>query len=258
MATQAYGAEMQAVPQASQPPQAPTQARLPPPPPVAAAAAAAATPQPQYVTELQNPQPQAQPPGSQKQYVTELSAAPAPPQAAGAPTPAAASQQYIVVTVAGKCACARWGGFREAWGILEAVRGRVCRPPVGRLLVQAKPGHVSPLQLTNIQVPQQALSTQRLVVQSAAPGSKGGQVSLTVHGTQQVHSPPERSPVQTNSSSGKTAGAPAGAVPPQLQIHGVQQSVPVTQEVPGQGAPPGLVSIQSISVAAGGGKGAGG
>lgn len=37
----------------------------------------------------------------------------------------------------------------------------------------------------------QALPTQRLVVQSTAPGGKGGQVSLTVHGTQQVHSPPE-------------------------------------------------------------------
>ncbi|XP_078216882.1 MHC class II regulatory factor RFX1 isoform X9 [Callithrix jacchus] len=96
--------------------------------------------------------------------------------------------------------------------------------------VQAKPGHVSPLQLTNIQVPQQALPTQRLVVQSAAPGSKGGQVSLTVHSTQQVHSPPEQSPVQATSSSSKTAGAPTGTVPQQLQVHSVQQSVPVTQE----------------------------
>ncbi|KAF6096642.1 regulatory factor X1 [Phyllostomus discolor] len=96
--------------------------------------------------------------------------------------------------------------------------------------VQAKPGHMSPLQLTNIPVPQQALPTQRLVVQSTAPGVKAGQVSLTVHGTQQVHSPPERSPVQANSSSSKTAGAPTGTVPQQLQVHGVQQSVPVTQE----------------------------
>ncbi|PNI51029.1 RFX1 isoform 7 [Pan troglodytes] len=103
--------------------------------------------------------------------------------------------------------------------------------------VQAKPGHVSPLQLTNIQVPQQALPTQRLVVQSAAPGSKGGQVSLTVHGTQQVHSPPEQSPVQANSSSSKTAGAPTGTVPQQLQVHGVQQSVPVTQESSGSQFP---------------------
>ncbi|KAM5232855.1 MHC class II regulatory factor RFX1 isoform 14-T14 [Hipposideros larvatus] len=96
--------------------------------------------------------------------------------------------------------------------------------------VQAKPGHVSPLQLTSIPVPQQALPAQRLVVQSTAPGGKGSQVSLTVHGTQQVHSPPERSPVQANSSSSKTAGAPTGTVPQQLQVHGVQQSVPVTQE----------------------------
>ncbi|KAB0397914.1 hypothetical protein E2I00_014536, partial [Balaenoptera physalus] len=75
-----------------------------------------------------------------------------------------------------------------------------------------------------------ALPTQRLVVQSTVPGGKSGQVSLTVHGTQQVHSPPERSPVQANSSSSKTAGAPTGTVPQQLQVHGVQQSVPVTQE----------------------------
>ncbi|XP_036315884.1 MHC class II regulatory factor RFX1 isoform X8 [Pipistrellus kuhlii] len=53
---------------------------------------------------------------------------------------------------------------------------------------------MSPLQLTNIPVPQQ------------------------------------RSPVQSNSSSSKTAGAPTGTVPQQLQVHGVQQSVPVTQE----------------------------
>ncbi|XP_029413270.1 MHC class II regulatory factor RFX1 isoform X2 [Nannospalax galili] len=95
--------------------------------------------------------------------------------------------------------------------------------------VQAKPGHVSPLQLTNIQVPQQALPTQRLVVQSTAAGTKGGQVSLTVHSTQQVHAAPEQSPVQANSSTSKTTGASAGTVQ-QLQVHSVQQSVPVTQE----------------------------
>ncbi|XP_058432490.1 MHC class II regulatory factor RFX1 isoform X5 [Marmota monax] len=81
-----------------------------------------------------------------------------------------------------------------------------------------------------VQGTQQALPTQRLVVQSTAPGNKGGQVSLTVHGTQQVHSPPERSPVQANSSASKTAGASTGTVPQQLQVHGVQQSVSVTQE----------------------------
>ncbi|KAL2764445.1 MHC class II regulatory factor RFX1 [Daubentonia madagascariensis] len=243
MATQAY-TELQAAPQPSQTPQAPPQAQPQPPPPAAPQPpqppTAAATPQPQYVTELQSPQPQAQPPGSQKQYVTELPAAPAPSQPTGAPTPTPASQQYIVVTVSE-------GAMRASETVSEASPGstasqtgvptQVVQQVQGtqqRLLVQtsvqAKPGHVSPLQLTNIQVPQQALPTQRLVVQSTAPGSKGGQVSLTVHGTQQVHSPPERSPVQANSSSSKTAGAPTGTVPQQLQVHGVQQSVPVTQE----------------------------
>ncbi|XP_032025819.1 MHC class II regulatory factor RFX1 isoform X3 [Hylobates moloch] len=246
MATQAY-TELQAAPPPSQPPQAPPQAQPQPPPPPPPAApqppqppTAAATPQPQYVTELQSPQPQAQPPGGQKQYVTELPAVPAPSQPTGAPTPSPAPQQYIVVTVSE-------GAMRANETVSEASPGstasqtgvptQVVQQVQGtqqRLLVQtsvqAKPGHVSPLQLTNIQVPQQALPTQRLVVQSTAPGSKGGQVSLTVHGTQQVHSPPEQSPVQANSSSSKTAGAPTGTVPQQLQVHGVQQSVPVTQE----------------------------
>ncbi|XP_019061462.1 MHC class II regulatory factor RFX1 isoform X5 [Fukomys damarensis] len=246
MATQAYLTELQAAPKASQPPQAPPQAQPQPPPPPAPAApqpsqppTAAAIPQPQYVTELQSPQPQAQPPGGQKQYVTELPAAPAPSQPAGAPTPAPTSQQYIVVTVSE-------GAMRASETVSEASPGatasqtgvptQVVQQVQGtqqQLLVQsvqAKPGHVSPLQLTNIQVPQQVLPTQRLVVQSVAPGSKGSQVSLTVHGTQQVHSPPERSPVQANSSSSKTAGTPAGTVPQPLQVHGVQQSVPVSQE----------------------------
>uniref|UniRef100_A0A5F5PKY7 Regulatory factor X1 n=3 Tax=Equus TaxID=9789 RepID=A0A5F5PKY7_HORSE len=244
MATQAYVTELQAAPQPSQPPQAQPQ----PPPPSAAPQppqppATTATPQPQYVTELQSPQPQAQPPGSQKQYVTELPAAPTPSQPAGAPAPAPVAQQYIVVTVSE-------GTMRASETVSEASPGstasqtgvptQVVQQVQGtqqRLLVQTsvsgKPGHVSPLQLTNIPVPQQALPTQRLVVQGTAPGGKGGQVgqvSLTVHGTQQVHSPPERSPAQANSSSSKTAGAPAGTVPQQLQVHGVQQSVPVTQE----------------------------
>ncbi|XP_049733057.1 MHC class II regulatory factor RFX1 isoform X2 [Elephas maximus indicus] len=244
MATQAYVTELQAAPQPSQPPQAPSQAQPqpPPPPPVAPQppTATAATPQPQYVTELQSPQPQAQPPGSQKQYVTELPAAPTPSQPAGTSTPTPASQQYIVVTVSE-------GAMRASETVSEASPGstasqtgvptQVVQQVQGtqqRLLVQtsvqAKPGHVSPLQLTNIQVPQQALPTQRLVVQSPAQGSKGGQVSLTVHNTQQVHSPPERSPAQANSSSSKTASAPTGTVPQQLQVHGVQPSVPATQE----------------------------
>nr|XP_044607712.1 MHC class II regulatory factor RFX1 isoform X3 [Equus asinus] len=244
MATQAYVTELQAAPQPSQPPQAQPQ----PPPPSAAPQppqppATTATPQPQYVTELQSPQPQTQPPGSQKQYVTELPAAPTPSQPAGAPAPAPVAQQYIVVTVSE-------GTMRASETVSEASPGstasqtgvptQVVQQVQGtqqRLLVQTsvsgKPGHVSPLQLTNIPVPQQALPTQRLVVQGTAPGGKGGQVgqvSLTVHGTQQVHSPPERSPAQANSSSSKTAGAPTGTVPQQLQVHGVQQSVPVTQE----------------------------
>ncbi|XP_031196412.1 MHC class II regulatory factor RFX1 isoform X5 [Mastomys coucha] len=238
MATQSYVTELQAAPQASQPPQAPPQALPQPPPPAAPQPPAAATPQPQYVTELQSPQPQTQPPGSQKQYVAELPAAPAPSQPA-TPAPSPVAQQYIVVTVSE-------GAMRASETVSEAspsstasqtgVPTQVVQQVQGtqqRLLVQAsvqaKPGHVSPLQLTNIQVPQQAIPTQHLVVQSPAPGTKGGQVSLTVHSTQQVHSAPERSPVQTNSSTSKTAGTPAGTVQ-QLQVHSVQQSVPVTQE----------------------------
>ncbi|CAH6812853.1 MHC class II regulatory factor RFX1 isoform X6 [Phodopus roborovskii] len=238
MATQSYVTELQAAPQASQPPQAPPQALPQPPPPTAPQPPAAATPQPQYVTELQSPQPQTQPPGSQKQYVAELPAAPAPSQPA-TPAPSPVAQQYIVVTVSE-------GAMRASETVSEAspsstasqtgVPTQVVQQVQGsqqRLLVQAsvqaKPGHVSPLQLTNIQVPQQALPTQHLVVQSTAQGTKGGQVSLTVHSAQQVHSAPERSPVQANNSTSKTAGAPAGTVQ-QLQVHSVQQSVPVTQE----------------------------
>ncbi|XP_007469177.1 PREDICTED: MHC class II regulatory factor RFX1 [Lipotes vexillifer] len=194
---------------------------------------------PQYVTELQSPQPQAQPPGGQKQYVTELPATPTPSQPAGTPTPSPASQQYIVVTVSGAMRASETvseaspGSTASQTGVptqvVQQVQGTQQRLLV-QTSVQTKPGHVSPLQLTNIPVPQQALPTQRLVVQSTVPGGKSGQVSLTVHGTQQVHSPPERSPVQANSSSSKTAGAPTGTVPQQLQVHGVQQSVPVTQE----------------------------
>uniref|UniRef100_M3XVK1 Regulatory factor X1 n=1 Tax=Mustela putorius furo TaxID=9669 RepID=M3XVK1_MUSPF len=210
----------------------------PPPPPPGPGTPARSVPLP---TSPPRPlQPQAQPPGSQKQYVTELPATPTPSQPAGAPTPSPASQQYIVVTVSE-------GAMRASETVSEASPGstasqtgvptQVVQQVQGtqqRLLVQtsvqAKPGHVSPLQLTNIPVPQQALPTQRLVVQSTATGGKGGQVSLTVHGPQQVHSPPERSPVQANSSSSKTAAAPTGTVPQQLPVHGVQQSVPVTQE----------------------------
>ncbi|XP_057609355.1 MHC class II regulatory factor RFX1 isoform X2 [Chionomys nivalis] len=241
MATQSYVTELQAAPQASQPPQAPPQALPQPPPPAAPQPPAAATPQPQYVTELQSPPPQTQPPGSQKQYVAELPAAPAPSQPA-TPAPSPVAQQYIVVTVSE-------GALRASETVSEAspsstasqtgVPTQVVQQVQGsqqRLLVQAsvqaKPGHVSPLQLTNIQVPQQALPTQHLVVQSTAPGTKGGQVSLTVHSAQQVHSAPERSPVQANNSTSKTAGAPAGTVQ-QLQ-RSVVQATPQTKAGPVQ------------------------
>ncbi|XP_013006369.1 MHC class II regulatory factor RFX1 isoform X2 [Cavia porcellus] len=244
MATQAYVTELQTAPPASQPPPAPPQAQPQPPPPAAPQppqppAATTATPQPQYVTELQSPQPQVQPPGAPKPYVTELPPAPAPPQPAGAPTPAPASQQYIVVTVSEGALRASEAASEASPGTTASQTGvptQVVQQVPGtqqRLLVQsvqAKPGHVSPLQLTNIQVSPQALPTQRLVVQSTAPGGKASQVSLTVHGTQQVHSPPERSPVQANSSASKTAGPAAGPVPQPLQVHGVQQSLPASQE----------------------------
>ncbi|XP_073659293.1 MHC class II regulatory factor RFX1 isoform X7 [Tursiops truncatus] len=241
MATQAYVTELQAGPQPSQPPQAPPQAQPQPPPPPASAApqppqppATTATPQPQYVTELQSPQPQAQPPGGQKQYVTELPATPTPSQPAGTPAPSPASQQYIVVTVSE-------GAMRASETVSEASPGstasqtgvptQVVQQVQGtqqRLLVQTsvqtKPGHVSPLQLTNIPVPQQALPTQRLVVQSTVPGGKSGQVSLTVHGTQQVHSPPERSVVQA------TPQVPKAGPVQQLTVQGLQP-VHVAQEV---------------------------
>ncbi|XP_041519357.1 MHC class II regulatory factor RFX1 isoform X2 [Microtus oregoni] len=243
MATQSYVTELQAAPQASQPPQAPPQALPQPPPPAAPQPPAAATPQPQYVTELQSPPPQTQtqPPGSQKQYVAELPAAPAPSQPA-TPAPSPVAQQYIVVTVSE-------GALRASETVSEAspsstasqtgVPTQVVQQVQGsqqRLLVQAsvqaKPGHVSPLQLTNIQVPQQAVPTQHLVVQSTAPGTKGGQVSLTVHSAQQVHSAPERSPVQANNSTSKTAGASAGTVQ-QLQ-RSVVQATPQTKAGPVQ------------------------
>ncbi|XP_053227704.1 MHC class II regulatory factor RFX1 isoform X2 [Podarcis raffonei] len=109
-----------------------------------------------------------------------------------------------------------------------------------RLLVQAsvqtKPGTVSPLQLTSVQVPQ-----QRLVVQSTSQASKGGAVALAVHGVQQVHSSPERSPVQNSSSAAKP-----GQVQ-QLQVHGVQQ-VPVAQERSVVQTTPKAGTVQQLAV----------
>ncbi|KAM5232854.1 MHC class II regulatory factor RFX1 isoform 13-T13 [Hipposideros larvatus] len=198
MATQAYVTELQAAPQPSQPPQAPPQAQpQPPPPPSVApqppqAPATATTPQPQYVTELQSPQPQAQPPGSQKQFVTELPAAPTPSQPAGTPAPSPVSQQYIVVTVSGAMRASETvseaspGSTASQTGVptqvVQQVQGTQQRLLV-QTSVQAKPGHVSPLQLTSIPVPQ-----QRSVVQATPPAPKASPVQqLTVQGLQPVH-----------------------------------------------------------------------
>lgn len=132
MATQSYVTELQAAPQASQPPQAPPQALPQPPPPAAPQPPAAATPQPQYVTELQSPPPQTQPPGSQKQYVAELPAAPAPSQPA-TPAPSPVAQQYIVVTVSGKFTptfMTRTLG-KSLGGVLRSIQGSSLGLPVG-------------------------------------------------------------------------------------------------------------------------------
>ncbi|XP_077185931.1 MHC class II regulatory factor RFX1 isoform X3 [Paroedura picta] len=221
MATQAYITELQAAPQQSQSQQQPA-ATAATAAPVAAAAAAA---QQQYVAELQSAQQQ---PAGPKQYVSEIP----PPQAQAPPTgqqaPVPAPQQYIVVTVSE-------GSMRPSDTVSESSPGSTAtqsgvptqvvqqvQATQQRLLVQAsvqtKAGTISPLQLTGVQVPQ-----QRLVVQSTSQASKAGSVTLAVHGVQQVHSSPERSPVQNSSSSAKPVPVQ------QLQVHGVQQ-VPVAQE----------------------------
>nr|XP_056723011.1 MHC class II regulatory factor RFX1 isoform X2 [Euleptes europaea] len=221
MATQAYITELQAAPQQPQQQQQSQQQ----PAATAATAAPVAAAQQQYVAELQSAQQQQPAP---KQYVSEIP----PPQAQAPPTgqqtPAPAPQQYIVVTVSE-------GSMRPSDTVSETSPGSTAtqsgvptqvvqqvQATQQRLLVQAsvqtKAGTVSPLQLTGVQVPQ-----QRLVVQSTSQASKGGAVTLAVHGVQQVHSSPERSPVQNSSSSAKP-----GQVQ-QLQVHGVQQ-VPVAQE----------------------------
>uniref|UniRef100_F7ENM7 Regulatory factor X1 n=1 Tax=Ornithorhynchus anatinus TaxID=9258 RepID=F7ENM7_ORNAN len=240
MATQAYVTELQAAQQPPQPQQAPPQAQPqpPPPPPPSVApqqqappqASATTASQPQYVTELQSTQPQ---PASQKQYVTEIQAPQSQSQPASQPATAPAPQQYIVVTVSEGTMRANEtvsesspGSTATQSGVPTQVVQQV-QATQQRLLVQAsvqsKPTAMSPLQLTNVQVPQQFFSLQRLVVQSTTQANKGGQVSLAVHGVQQVHSPPERSPIQGDNSAPK-----AGTVQ-QLQVHGVQ-TVPVTQE----------------------------
>ncbi|XP_060108649.1 MHC class II regulatory factor RFX1 [Heteronotia binoei] len=225
MATQAYITELQAAPQQSQSQQQSQQQPAATAATAAPVAAAAAAAQQQYVAELQNAQQQ---PPAPKQYVSEIP----PPQAQAPPTgqqtPAPAPQQYIVVTVSE-------GSMRPSDTVSESSPGSTAtqsgvptqvvqqvQATQQRLLVQAsvqtKAGTVSPLQLTGVQVPQ-----QRLVVQSTSQASKGGAVTLAVHSVQQVHSSPERSPVQNSSSSAKP-----GPVQ-QLQVHGVQQ-VPVAQE----------------------------
>uniref|UniRef100_K7GD35 Regulatory factor X1 n=1 Tax=Pelodiscus sinensis TaxID=13735 RepID=K7GD35_PELSI len=225
MATQAYVTELQAAQQQSQQQQAQQQ------PTAAATTAAPAAAQQQYVAELQSTQQQ---PATQKQYVSEIQAPQPQAQASGQQTPTPAPQQYIVVTVSE-------GAMRPSDSVSESSPGSTAtqsgvptqvvqqvQATQQRLLVQAsvqaKPPSVSPLQLTGVQVPQQIVPLQRLVVQSTAQASKGGQVSLAVHSVQQqAHSPPEHSPVQSNSSAAKP-----GQVQ-QLQVHGVQQ-VPVSQE----------------------------
>ncbi|XP_025059707.1 MHC class II regulatory factor RFX1 isoform X5 [Alligator sinensis] len=237
MATQAYVTELQAAQQQSQQQQQPAAA-----PATAPAPATASAP---YIADLQSTQPQ---PPAQKQYVAEIQTAPPPAQPTSQQTPAPAPQQYIVVTVSE-------GAMRASDTVSEASPGSTTaqsgvptqvvqqvQATQQRLLVQAsvqaKPAAVSPLQLTGVQVPQ-----QRLVVQTTTQASKGGQVSLAVHGVQQqVHSPPERSPVQSNSSASKP-----GQVQ-QLQVHGVQQ-VPVSQEVLSPPAAPELVQqLQQVPV----------
>nr|XP_034953331.1 MHC class II regulatory factor RFX1 isoform X2 [Zootoca vivipara] len=241
MATQAYVTELQAAQQQSQQ-QQPSQQQ-----PAATVATAApvvvAAAQQQYVAELQNAQ-QQQP--ASKQYVSEIP----PPQTQAPPTgqqtPTPAPQQYIVVTVSE-------GSMRPSDTVSESSPGSTAtqsgvptqvvqqvQATQQRLLVQAsvqtKPGTVSPLQLTSVQVPQ-----QRLVVQSTSQAGKGGAVALAVHGVQQVHSSPERSPVQNSSSAAKP-----GQVQ-QLQVHGVQQ-VPVAQERSVVQTTPKAGTVQQLAV----------
>nr|XP_020654359.1 MHC class II regulatory factor RFX1 isoform X4 [Pogona vitticeps] len=189
MATQAYVTELQAVQQQSQQPQQPQQqpaATAATTAPVVVAAAA----QQQYVAELQGAQQQQPTP---KQYVSEIppSQTQAPPT--GQQTPAPTPQQYIVVTVSE-------GSMRPSDTVSESSPGSTAtqsgvptqvvqqvQATQQRLLVQAnvqtKPGTVSPLQLTSVQVPQ-----QRSVVQTTPSAPKAGTVQqLAVQGLQQVH-----------------------------------------------------------------------
>ncbi|XP_069086553.1 MHC class II regulatory factor RFX1 isoform X2 [Pleurodeles waltl] len=174
-------------------------------------------PQQQYVAELQTIQSQAQ-----KQFVTEIQS---PQPQSGPQTPSPVPQQYIVVTVSD-------GALRPSDVVSEPSPGT---PPAQagvptqvvqhvqaaqqRLLVQAgvqpKATALPSLQLAGV---------QRLVVQSTSQAGKGPQVALAVHTIQQqVHSPPERSTVQSH------IAAPKPGPLEQMQVHGVQP-VLVAQE----------------------------
>lgn len=155
--------------------------------------AASQVPQQQYVAELQTIQSQAQ-----KQFVSEIQS---PQPQSGPQTPSPVPQQYIVVTVSD-------GALRPNDVVSEPSPGT---PP------------------TQVGVPTQVVqhvqaAQQRLVVQSTSQAGKGPQVALAVHTIQQqVHSPPERSTVQSHISATKPGPLE------QLQVHGVQ-SVLVAQE----------------------------
>ncbi|XP_059552588.1 MHC class II regulatory factor RFX1 isoform X8 [Myotis daubentonii] len=244
MATQAYVTELQATPQPSQPPQAqpqppPSAAPQPPQPP-----ATAATPQPQYVTELQSPQPQAQPPGSQKQYVTELPAAPTPSQPAGTPAPSSVSQQYIVVTVSE-------GAMRASETVSEASPGstasqtgvptQVVQQVQGtqqRLLVQTsvqtKPGHMSPLQLTNIPVPPQVQQLQQVpvphVYSSQVQYVEGGDASYTTSAIRSSTYPYPETPLYTQTAG--TSYYEAAGTAAQVSTPATSQAVASSGSVP--------------------------
>ncbi|XP_069051727.1 MHC class II regulatory factor RFX1a isoform X5 [Lepisosteus oculatus] len=110
-----------------------------------------------------------------------------------------------------------------------------------RLLVQggvsSKGSAVSALQLPSVQ--QVTVPSQRLVVQAASPGTKGGTVSavsvLSVHPVQpQGHSPPEqRSVVQAAPQTAKTGQSAQLSVTNLQQVH-LTQEVQQLQQVPVQ------------------------
>ncbi|XP_062454326.1 MHC class II regulatory factor RFX1 [Rhea pennata] len=202
MATQAYVTELQA---AQQPP--------PPPPQQPAAAPAPAAP-----------------------YAAELPSAPAAPAAPAAP-PAPAPQQYIVVTVSE-------GAMRPSDTVSEAGPGAAAAPAgvptqvvqqvqatQQRLLVQAKPAAVSPLQIAGVPVPQ-----QRSPAQTSSSAAKPGAVpQLQVHGVQPVPVAQERPAAPQTPEPGAmqqpSAPGPAPGGPEVQQLPPVP--VPVQHVYPG-------------------------